>query len=94
MIMKRAYGRIEGDHLILPPEVLEILPKGGQVYMVTDSERGCVTAFSKDLTNLGDPELFAALAQLNAGQSAEEYLQPVPPEQLQRRKRKANEGGQ
>ena len=74
MVMKRVYGKIEGDHLILPPEVLEILPKDGPVYMVTDSERGSVTAFAKDLPNLGNPELFSALAELNAGQSEEEYL--------------------
>ncbi len=92
MAMKRVYGRIEGDRLILPPEALEILPKEGEIYMITDSERGSVTAFAEDLGKIGDPTLYESLAALNEGLSEEDYLRPIPAEQLRRRKKNDTEG--
>lgn len=92
-MMKRVYGRIDGDPLILPPEALEILPKEGIVYMITDPERGSVTAFAEDLSKIGNPALEEALAALNEGLTEDEYLKPVPPEQLRRRKKNGVEDG-
>ncbi|WP_338844438.1 hypothetical protein V8J88_12370 [Massilia sp. W12] len=79
--MKRMYGRMEGGHLILPPEALALLPESGEIYLVTDSERGCVTAFAEDFSRIANPALEEALATLNEGLTEEEYLQAVPPDQ-------------
>ena len=78
MEMKIVYGEIVNGCLILPPEVLEILPSNTKLYMVTDPERGIVTIRSKDPTAPQNEEFLDALASLNENLTLDEYTAPIP----------------
>lgn len=91
MTIKHCYGEIIAGKLVLPAEALEVLPEQVKLYMVVDSEWGTVTTHATDPSQPKHPELFDALADLNAELTLDEYTAPVP-EHLLKRKRKS-EGG-
>ena len=90
--MKECYAEIQNGNMVMPAEVLDILPQGCKLYMCTDSERGTVTIFTKDPSDLPNKWFFKALDEFAEGQSWDEYSKPIAAEDL-RRKRTDEEGG-
>jgi hypothetical protein len=90
MTMKECYSEILNNTMVMPPEVLEILPLGKKLYIYTDSERGTVTICAKDPADLPNKWYFEAMAEMHAEENWDTYSEPVPPELL-RRPRKDDE---
>ncbi|WP_338846887.1 hypothetical protein V8J88_24360 [Massilia sp. W12] len=92
MTMKECYVEIIDQTMTIPAEVLEVLPQNKKLYLYTDSERGTVTIYAKDPTDLPNKWFFEEMAQIHAGEDWETYSEPVPPELLRRpRKEEGNE---
>lgn len=94
MTMKIAYAQILNDSMHMPAEVLAVLPQGVNLYLRTDPEKGTVTIYAKDPTDLPNKEIFDAFAELTADVNWETYTEPVPEELLRRPRKNDNEGEQ
>lgn len=84
MKFKECFAKIENGSMQMPPEVLEVLPQGMQLFIRTDIEKKRVTIYAKDPTDLPNKWFFAELDALAEGVDWEKYSEPVPPELLRR----------
>jgi hypothetical protein len=91
MTIKTAYSVIHDGQLQVPSEALSILPQGIPLYFFIDSEKGTVTIYAADPTDLPNKELRAEFAELVADVDWRTYTEPVP-EELLRRPRKEQQG--
>ena len=84
MNFKKCFARIENGLMQMPPEVLEVLPQGMELFIRTDSEKGRITIYAKDPGDLPNKWFFEELDALAEGEDWEKYSEPVPPELLRR----------
>ena len=91
MTIKTAYSTIKNGQLQVPDDALAILPQDIPLYFFIDSEKGTVTIYATDPTDLPNKELRAEFAELLADVDWHSYTEPVP-EELLRRPRKEKQG--
>lgn len=91
MAITTAYSVIKDGQLQLPNDALGILPQGIPLYFFMDSEKGTVTIYAADPTDLPNKELRAEFAEVLADVDWRTYTEPVP-EELLRRSKKAIQG--
>ena len=91
MAIKTARAVIHDGQLQVPNEALSVLLQGIPLYFFIDSEKGTVTIYAKDPTDLPNKELRAEFAELVADVDWRTYTEPVP-EALLRRPRKGQQG--
>ncbi|WP_338844610.1 hypothetical protein V8J88_13280 [Massilia sp. W12] len=87
MAIKTAYASIQNGLLQVPPEALELLPQSIPLHFFIDTEKGTVTIYAKDPTDLPNKEVWAEFTDLVADVDWRTYTEPVP-EHLLRRPRK------
>ena len=66
MAIKTVYSAIHDDQLQVPNEALSVLPQGIPLYFFIDSEKGTVTIYAQDPTDLPNKELRTEFAELVA----------------------------
>lgn len=84
MSFKKCFAKIENGLMQMPPEVLEVLPQGMELFIRTDIEKGRITIYAKDPTDLPNNWFFEELDALAEDEDWEKYSEPVPPELLRR----------
>ncbi len=84
MAMEATHSEIRDGAMIMPAAALALLPQGVTLYMLTDSDKGTVTIYAKDPTELPNKDILDAFAQLHADTDWDSYTEPLP----------AKEGGQ
>lgn len=91
MTIATAYSTISNGQLQLPSEALAILPQDIPLYFFMDSEKGTVTIYAADPTDLPNEELRAEFAELVADVDWRTYTEPVPEELLRRPRKEKQE---
>lgn len=89
--IKTTYAAIKNGTLQVPVEALDILPQEIPLYFFIDSEKGTVTIYATDPTDLPNKELRAEFAELVADVDWRSYTEPVA-EELLRRPRNDKQG--
>ncbi|MEN9868685.1 MAG: hypothetical protein RL748_4275 [Pseudomonadota bacterium] len=88
MNMKICYASIVNGSIVLPEEVLEVLPQDIPLYMRTDPEKGTVTICAKDPAMLPNQQYFDAMAEKMKDVDWRTYYDdgPIPSELLGKQK--------
>ncbi len=90
MTISTAYSVIQSGQLQMPAAALEMLPHDTPLFLFIDSEKGVVTIYAKDPTDLPNKEIREEYAALFADVDWRTHTEPPPPESLRRPRKEEN----